>query len=253
MFERGTVQTEAVRPVMQELHARGIPVVPISVMTLDELAPIAADLGWRRAMIIEAGGAIARWAGSGWEVEAFGPPAEILLDVIREIEDRSGANLLVYSALPEREALRLSGCPDATDQKTRPRHFSEPFVMESGDLDAICKAANDLGFSVRRGQRFHYLCRQVDRGEAFLRLRDELQCDTTIGIGGSMVDAEFLTLVDLPVIVPGRDGAADAELRASVPRARIAPGPAPGGWAAAINDALQGLASRRRRTRPAAS
>ena len=44
--------------LVERLLAAGIPVIPISVMTLDELAPIAADLGLQRAMVIEAGGVV---------------------------------------------------------------------------------------------------------------------------------------------------------------------------------------------------
>ena len=83
---------------MRRLNAAGVPVIPVSVMTLDEITPIADDLNLRHAMIIEAGGAIARWNGSAWEIEACGPPAETLLDVVLDIEQRSGANLLIYSA-----------------------------------------------------------------------------------------------------------------------------------------------------------
>ncbi|HEX2121808.1 MAG TPA: hypothetical protein VHL59_09215 [Thermoanaerobaculia bacterium] len=239
------------REAIRRLNAAGIPVVPVSVMTLDELVPIAAELGLQRAMVVEAGGAIARWSGGGWEVEPCGPPAETLLDVVRDIEERSGANLLVYSALPEPEGARVSGRSGAMLQASQRRRFSEPFVIETGAAEAVSRAAAEIGFSVRRGRRFLHLCRQCDEGEAFMRIRDELGAEVTVAVGGAAVDAEFLTLADVAVIVPGPDGEPDAELRAQLPHARIAPAPGPDGWAAAVDEAVESLAVSRQRARGA--
>jgi mannosyl-3-phosphoglycerate phosphatase len=239
------------RTTVRRLIAAGIPVIPVSVMTLDEVRPIAAELGLQHAMVIEAGGAIARWTGEGWDVEPCGPPAETLLDVVLDIEQRSGANLLVYSALPDREAARLSGRSGEMLYASTHRRFSEPFVIESGDLESVKRAAASIGFSVRRGRRFLHLCRACDEGEAFTRLRDELQCDVAIAVGGAAVDAEFLMRADIAIIVPGPDGEADPDLIASVPNARIAPAPGPAGWASAVHDAWQSVATPKRRARRA--
>ncbi|MGZ5431767.1 MAG: hypothetical protein ACXWH7_02470 [Thermoanaerobaculia bacterium] len=250
LLDADTFEAGANRATIRRLHAAGVPVIPVSVLTLDEITPIAEDLGLKHAMIFEAGGAIARRTGDGWEVEPCGPPAETLLDVILDIERRSGANLLVYSALPENEAAHLSGRWGEMLQASTHRSFSEPFVIESGDLESVRRAAAAMGFSVRRGRRFLHLCRTCDEGEAFTRLREELQCDLAIAVGGAAVDAEFLTHADIPIIVPGPSGAPDPELLAAVPNARIAPAPGPAGWAASVDEVWRSLATPKRRTRP---
>jgi mannosyl-3-phosphoglycerate phosphatase len=239
------------RAAVQRLHDASIPVIPVTVMTLGEIEPIAADLGMRRAMIIEAGGAVARWKNGGWELEPCGPPAEMLLDVIGRIEQRSGANLLVYSALSEADAARFSGRSGAMLQASTRRFFSEPFVIESGDIEEVIEAAASIGFSVRRGRRFFHLCRECDEGEAFARVRDELRCDVAVGVGGSLLDADFLSRADVAVVVPRSDGQADPELLARVPHARLAPAPGPAGWAAAVEDVWQSLAAASGRARRA--
>jgi mannosyl-3-phosphoglycerate phosphatase len=236
LLDARTFEPGPSRAAVRRLAAAGVPVIPVSVMTLEEIAPIADDLGLRHAMIFEAGGAIARWTDGRWEVEACGPPAETLLDVVLAIEQRSGANLLVYSALPESDAARLSGRSGEMLRASTHRSFSEPFVIESGELARVQRAAAALGFSVRRGRRFLHLCRTCDEGEAFTRLRDELQCDLAIALGGTALDAELLTRADVPIIVPGPDGAPDPELAAAVPKARVAPAPGPEGWAAAVEE-----------------
>ncbi len=251
LLDPRTFSARESQTTIKKLLAADIPVIPMSVMTLDELAPIAAGLGLRTAMIVEAGGAIARWKDEGWEVESCGPPAETFLNVVTDIEDRSGASLLVYSAMDESAAANVSGRSGEMLQASTRRGFSEPFLIESGDLEAIKRAAAEIGFSVRRGRRFFYLCRECDEGEAFSRIRDELHCDLAIGIGGSPVDAEFLTRVDVAIIIPGADGRPDPELAAKVPRALIARAPAPRGWAMAIYEAMRTLAGPKRRRRAA--
>lgn len=222
------------RAAVRRLLGAGIPVIPVSVMTLDEIAPIAAELGLRHSMIVEAGGAIARWNGGSWEVEPCGPPAETLLDVVLDIEKRSGANLLVYSAMPPEDASLLSGRSGEMLAASTHRCFSEPFVIETGDLAEVQRAAESLGFSVRRGRRFLHLCRACDEGEAFSRLRDELQCDVAIAVGGAAVDAEFLSRADIAIIVPGPEGEPDRELVEMLPNAIVASAPGPEGWASAV-------------------
>lgn len=246
LLDSRTFEAGENRRAIDRLLAADIPVIPMSVMTLDELAPIAAGLGLQTAMVIEAGGAIARWKNGAWDVEPCGPPAETFLSVITEIEDRSGANLLIYSAMEDSAAARVSGRSGEMLRASTRRAFSEPFVIESGDLEAIQRAATEIGFSVRRGRRFLHLCRECDEGEAFLRLREELRCDVTIAAGGSLVDVEFLTRADVPVVVPAADGTVDAELLARVPAARIAPSAAPAGWSAAVEEAVRTITSKRR-------
>lgn len=251
LLDARTFEAGENRDTIRRLLDAGVPVIPVSVMTLDEVTPIATQLGLRHAMVIEAGGAIARWTGEAWEIEPCGPAAETLLDVVLDIEQRSGANLLIYSALPDRDAARLSGRSGEMLHASTHRCFSEPFVIESGDLESVQRAAASIGFSVRRGRRFLHLCRAFDQGEAFTRLRDELQCDVAIAVGGAAVDAEFLMRADIAIIVPGPDGEPDAELLASVPNARIAPIPGPAGWAAAVHDAWQSAAMQKQPAQPA--
>ncbi|HYC89365.1 MAG TPA: HAD hydrolase family protein [Thermoanaerobaculia bacterium] len=241
LLDARTFEPGRVRAAIARLAEAGIPVVPVTIMTLDEIAPLATELGLGPAMIVEAGGAIARRRGETWEVEPCGPPAETLLDVIRDIEERSGANLLIYSALPESDAARLSGRSGAMLHASTHRCFSEPFVLETGELEAVSRAAAEIGFSVRRGRRFLHLCRECDQGEAFARLREELGCEVAIGVGGAAVDLEFLARTDVAILIPGPAGEVDAELAAQLPHARIASAPAPDGWAAAVDEALRGL------------
>lgn len=207
--------------VVARLQSEGVPVIPISVLPLDEIEPVAERFGFRDVMVVEAGGAIARRSGSEWIVEPCGVPAELLLDVVAAIEDRSGAHLRV----------------EMLDAATR-RCYSEPFIIESGDPERVRRAAAELGYSIRSGRRYLYLCRECDEGAAFARVREEVRCEVAVALGGSMIDLEFLSRADIPMIVPGPDGP-DPELLERVPHARVAPAPAPDGWAAVVEELLR--------------
>ena len=76
LLDERTFNSGPAREIVRRLVNAGVPIVPVSVMTLDEVAPIAAELGLQHAMAIEAGGAIARWVDGAWQVEPCGPPAE---------------------------------------------------------------------------------------------------------------------------------------------------------------------------------
>lgn len=241
LLDFDTFDDTASRPVALQLAAEGIPLVPITAMTLEEMEPIARAMGMRHAMIVEAGGAIARWNNGSWEIEACGTEADALLDAVSAIEARSGADLVVYSVLPEKDAARLSGRSGAMLRGSTRRCFSEPFLIERGDIAEVEKAAALLGFNVKRGRRFFYLTRAGAEAEAFLRLRDELRCDVAIALGGSPLDAEFLLRCELPVIVPRPDGIPDPELVAAVPAAHVAALPGAAGWAGAVSHARRSV------------
>jgi mannosyl-3-phosphoglycerate phosphatase len=238
LLDAETHDFSGARPMLQRLHATGVPVVPVTTMTLEEMEPIARELGIRHAMIIEYGGGIARWTDSAWEVEPCGPSSDMLLDAVREIEDRSGVDLTVYSVLPDDEAARLSGLSGEMLHRSTRRRFSEPFVVANGEVTEVIKAAASIGFSVRRGRRFLHLCRRCDEGEAFTRLREELRCEVAIALGDSPLDAEFLARAEIPIVVPRPDGCPDPDLIAKVPNARVGPAPGSAGWAAAVGEVL---------------
>jgi mannosyl-3-phosphoglycerate phosphatase len=244
LLGRETFDAGSNQALLQRLDASGVPVIPVTVMTFAEILPVARSLGIRGPMVIEAGGAVVRLVDGAWVTEACGVAGDALLDAILEIEDRSGAQLAVYSVLDERDAAMLSGRRGAMLAGSTQRLFSEPFVIERGDIHAVEDAAAAIGFTVRRGQRLLYLCRASDEGSTFERVRDELRIDLTIGAGGSPIDLGFLSRVDIPIIIPKANGVPDAEVLAAVPHARIAPAPAPKGWGAAVGAILREIGTR---------
>lgn len=239
LLDATTFDLEPARPMLERLRGANVPVVPVTSKTFDEVEPLARELGFRHALIVESGGGIAGWDGGEWIFESVGPSSDVLRQALDEIQRRSGARIARYSAMNAAEAARYSGLTGEALARSQRRRFSEPFILESGLPEDVIGAAAAMGLRVRRGGRFLHLGGLSGKGEAVARVREELGCDVVVALGDAPMDAGFLVLAGIPIIIPHRDGAPDPELLLRVPHARVAPAPGPAGWVAAI-DAVWG-------------
>lgn len=236
----------AARDVIRRMHDAGVSVVGFSSGTLAEVAPVATALGLRAPVIVEAFGAITHPTPDGWSLEPCGPPSDDLLDLLRDIEDRSGASLLVYSALRDEEAARLTGLSSDEVRATMAREFSEPFIIEQGALDDVLRAAAEVGLSICSDGTLFYPV--SNPSTSLLRALFETRCQVTIGFGTSPIDEEFLSLTDIRVIVPAADGTLDPYLVKRVSDARHAPESGPAGWRWAFENIWPAVADAKTKT-----
>lgn len=180
--------------------------------TFAEVRPLADVLGIDGPLVIESGGGIARRVGSSWRLESCGAGTKALREAVPIIEQRSGARLRLYSAMRLDEAAAASG--------------------------------------VRTGTRFHHLSGPARKGSAAAqRVRDEIAASPgaqpfVVALGYAPIDVAFLSLADIPIIMPRRNGTPDPLLIAMLPEARIAPAAGPEGWARAIDEISDSLTSR---------
>jgi mannosyl-3-phosphoglycerate phosphatase len=236
LLDGTTFDLEPARPALDRLREANVPVIPVTSKTFEEVEPLAREIGLRHALIVESGGGIACWSGDAWNLVANGPSSDVLRRAIDDIQRRTGARIARYSAMDPEEAARYSGLTGESLARSQRRRFSEPFVIESGSLEDVIGTAAAIGFRVRRGGRFLHLGGTGGKGEAVLRVREELGSDLTIiALGDAPMDAEFLVLADIPIIIPHGKDAPNPELVLRVPHARVAPAPGPAGWAAAMD------------------
>jgi mannosyl-3-phosphoglycerate phosphatase len=236
LLDGTTFDFEPARPALERLRMANVPVIPVTSKTFDEVESLARDLGWHHGLIVESGGGIVSWDGDRWIFQSTGPSSDALGLAAEEIERRTGARILLYSAMDAATAARYSGLAGDSLQRSQRRRFSQPFILEAGDAEAVIEAADAMGLRVRRGGRFLHLGGTSGKGDAVARVREDLGRDvTTVALGDAPMDAEFLALADVPIIVPHQTGTPDSELALRVPHARVAPAPGPAGWAAAID------------------
>lgn len=248
LLDARTYSFEPARPALRRLAAAGIPVIPVTSKTFAEVRPLAEVLGLAGPVVLESGGGIARRAGRSWRLEGLGAGTKVLRKAVPVIELQTGARLLLYSAMRIDEAAAASGLTGVDLSRSMQRRFGEPFLLERGSLRDVQEAAEALGFRVRSGARFHHLCGPTGTGDAVKRVCDEIAASLgerpfVVALGDAPMDAEFLSIADVPIIVPRQDGTPDPLLTAMLPEARIAPAAGPRGWAQAIDEIAQILAA----------
>ncbi|HEX2121809.1 MAG TPA: HAD hydrolase family protein [Thermoanaerobaculia bacterium] len=246
LLDARTFSYEAAKASLRRLAAGGVPVIPVTTRTFAEARSLAERLDIEGPIVIEAGGGIARRVGSSWRVEACAVETKRLRAAVPLIERRTSARLRLYSSMRLDEAAVASGLTGMDLRRSMQRHFDEPFLLESGTLDEVVRAAEALGLRVRSSGRFHHLSGASDKGCAAQRVRDEIARSLgvppfVVALGVSPMDADFLALADVPIIVPRADGTADPFLRALLPEAKLAPVAGPRGWANAIDEIARNL------------
>ncbi len=249
LLDARTCSPEAAKASLQRLAAAGVPVIPVTSRTFAEARPLAERLDLEGPIVIESGGGIARRVGSSWRIESYGTDTGTLRTAVPIIERQAEARLRLYSAMRLDEAAAASGLTGIDLRRSMQRHFDEPFLLDAGSLDDVVRAAELLGLRIRSSERFHHLSGVWGNGHAAQRLRDETARSLgaqpfVVALGVSPMDADFLALADIPIIIPRSDGTADPALRARFPEARLATAAGPRGWADAIDEIAQNLAVR---------
>jgi mannosyl-3-phosphoglycerate phosphatase len=250
LLDAATYRWEAARPALETLRRRGIPLVLCSSKTRAEMEPLHGDLGLDAPYVFENGGGIVIPAGARWSrvsrrdggplLVRLGVPLRELARALLEIAREAGARLRSLSRLSAREVSDLTGLPEPVAARARQREHDEAFVVESGDEEAVRRAAERRGLRVTKGGRFHHLSGVADKGKAVRQVLELLGPAASIGLGDAENDLGLLGAVDQPILVPRPDGSVDPALVAAFPAAARAPAPGPEGWNRAVLQAVRG-------------
>jgi mannosyl-3-phosphoglycerate phosphatase len=230
------------------LQRRGIPVIPCTSKTAEEVLGFreAADL--HDPFIVENGGAIYGESATGelWHHD-LGPSWRQLRPQLAALERELGEPLLALDDLSDLEADRLLGLSGEALRQAQRRQCSVPFVppptTESRHRLQVLAAMHQLG--VVQGNRLgHLLGAGVSKGRALQILKQRLGVPDVkvLALGDSPNDLPLLDAGDCAVVVPGSAGP-HPELQAGVAEGRyqLAPAPHGEGWSAAVLRWIPGL------------
>ena len=230
------------------LQRRGIPVIPCTSKTAEEVLGFreAADL--HDPFIVENGGAIYGESATGelWHHD-LGPSWRQLRPQLDALERELGEPLLALDDLSDLEADRLLGLSGESLRQAQRRQCSVPFVppptTESRHRLQVLAAMHQLG--VVQGNRLgHLLGAGVSKGRALQILKQRLGVPDVkvLALGDSPNDLPLLDAGDCAVVVPGSAGP-HPELQAGVAEGRyqLAPAPHGEGWSAAVLRWIPGL------------
>jgi mannosyl-3-phosphoglycerate phosphatase len=225
-----TLSSEA-RGLLRELREAGEAVVPLTSKTRDELARFFADTGCGGLGSFENGAAILdRQAVT---VLPGAVPAPRLRRILGELREATALSLVPIDELHDDDLASLTGLDAARGEEARRREWDLPFLSPEDAGPILEEALGRRALRLVHGGTFWHLTGTHDKGSAARWIIAREKPRRTVGLGDSPADAAFLNLVDVPVIVPRREGP-DARLLGLVPRAVIAPAPGGTGWAAAV-------------------
>jgi len=257
LLDHSTYKWEAAQPALRQLRLSGSPVVLCTSKTRAEVLPLRDQLKLTDPFVTENGGAIyiprnyfpfalpTAQVEAGYQVLELGQRYTNLVRALEEAAETSGVKVRGFSHMKEDEVAKLCGLKRDGARRARQREFDEPFLLEKGtprQKDCFFRWIQQRGLRWREGGRFLHLMGDNDKGVAVRRLIDlyrQLWGDIrTVGLGDSPNDLDFLSVVEVPVLVAKSNGSHDDTVRSKLRAVQLAPGPGPVGWNQALLEML---------------
>ena len=241
---------DAALPVIRQLQAQQIPIIPVTSKTRCEVELLCQEIGLQDGLIVENGSAIFIPKQTRNEnndrLHVLGCSYSEARQGLQQLANRLQCSLTGFAELTDAELAQLTGLTLAGAQQAKKREFTEPFITPQGMTSMrIETTAQSLGFQVVVGDRFsHLIGLNAGKGKAvewvikqYQRIHPQTVIQT-IGLGNSPNDLALLQAVNFPIIIPGKNGAhpglkQKGWLVASTPGAQ--------GWATAVKLMLNSI------------
>ncbi|ESA36921.1 mannosyl-3-phosphoglycerate phosphatase family [Leptolyngbya sp. Heron Island J] len=239
-------------PIIQQLKALKIPVIPVTSKTRAEVSTLRQDVGLSDPFVTENGSGIFVEINhnpfnqspgeqkEGYYVVDLGCPYVQARAGLRVIANELHHSLLGFGDMTITRLQKYTGLSAKDAQEAKAREFSEPFITPKAvTSEQIVAAVEAVGFKVVVGDRFsHLIGPEAGKGNAVKRLVALYQSIlspgetiVTIGLGNSPNDLAMLDHVDYPIVLPGSQG---PHPQLGDRGWTIAPSPAPQGWVEAV-------------------
>jgi mannosyl-3-phosphoglycerate phosphatase len=249
----------AALPTLARLKQAGIPVIPVTSKTRQEVAQLLADVGLQEPFVVENGSAVFMPTDQttfrlpegaevdGYRVLQLGCNYVTARAALKAIAVTIGRPLKGFGDWTVEQIMQLTGLPQEDARQAKARDFTEPFMTPKNVTpEALRDAVEDMGFKVVIGDRFsHLIGGEAGKGIAVHRLVELYQANhdpnapvVTIGLGNSPNDLDMLENVDHAIVLPGASG---PHPRLADRGWTVAPAPAPEGWALAVEAMLRQL------------
>jgi mannosyl-3-phosphoglycerate phosphatase len=242
---------DAALPILHQLHQRGVPVIPVTSKTRQEVIALRHEIAPQDPFVVENGSAIFWVPGDRrFDLTPMDPGGDLhsyclgctYSEARQGLADLSQAlqvSLRGFGDLTPAALQGLTGLPAQEVGWAQAREFTEPFVMPSEvSAEQIRCLVHDLGLGIVVGDRFSHLIgagagkgRAVQRLVAAYQAAQPGQAVYTVGLGNSPNDLPMLEAVDWPIVIPGAAGPHPALGDRGW---HIAPHPGSAGWAIAV-------------------
>ena len=229
----------AAKPTLAWLKQIGVPVIPCTSKTAEEVRRFRSDAGLDGPFIVENGGAILGGINEqAWE-QGLGPSHAALRVHLNTLSIRAETPLEALEDLTPSQVTDLTGLKGEAILLAQQRQWSVPFLNPPKDRQLrIQEEATRLQLTVVQGNRMsHLLQAGISKGAALSALKQKLnQGDVHVmALGDSPNDLPLLDAGDHSVVVPGPHGP-HPRLAACIEQGRfeLAPAPHSAGWACSV-------------------
>lgn len=237
LLDPGGVLGDAARMALGCLATAGVPVIPLTSKTCDELTAFLADAIPGGAGAVENGAALLLAGGEVVPLPEARDAAE-LEAALEAIAREAGVAATPLSGLDDEDVRRRTGLAADRIAAARARRWSVPFVADEAALPALEGSARRRGLALTRGGTFFHLSGRHDKSGALAALSARRALSRPwIGLGDAPNDAAFLAACDVAVAMPPADGSA-SPLEALVFGVRRSLRSGGVGWAEAVARAL---------------
>ena len=214
----------AAAPLLRRLEQQGVPVVPCTSKTAEEVEQFQVAAGLSSPYIVENGGAIHFPHPEGWQVGTphqptpgggvvmpLGWPGQRLRPLLDTLAADLGARFLALEDLSQGELMARTGLSAAGAALAARRRWSVPFVVAEDQavaIEAVEAVATARGLKVLQGNRFaHLIAPGSDKGLALAALRRaDPRRRAVLALGDSPNDMALLDRADHAIVVPGANG-----------------------------------------------
>ena len=233
---------ELVKPVVEELRRKGVPIVFCTTKTRAECEYYRRELRINDPFIVENGSAIfipvryftqlrCERRGNFCVLECVRVKYEDAVRALAEISAEAGVRVKGFGDLTAEQVAEIAAMPVELAKLAKRREYTETFFFEhaaeggaaavrklSEEIERFFAAAEKRGFRISHGGRFYSIQeKNADKGKAVRILtnifRREFGVVRTFGIGDSENDIPMLRSVDCAALVRSRSSSGGAAVR----------------------------------------
>ena len=203
---------------LDRLQELGIPLIPNTSKTSDELRSLRRELGTDDPFIVENGSGIflprdrfpmppgGSVFSQNYYLLELGMDYQEIINRLTPLKERY--SFRGFSDMPADEVRKLTGLDEEQIAQAMKRQFSEPLLWEDSNAaqEAFIDELKQAGLHTLQGGRFLHVLGNTDKGQALDRLRNLYTqlfglSFTVIALGDSDNDVAMLEAADWPVIV----------------------------------------------------
>jgi mannosyl-3-phosphoglycerate phosphatase len=253
LLDHETYDAGPALPALRHLSSLGVPVIPVTSKTRDEVLVVRRQLSLSGPFVVENGGAIYVPVGTFEGLEGhsrdglveilLGEPYSMIRRALSELRAAEGYSFEGFGDVSAEQVAAWTGLEPQSAARARARATSEP-IRFAGDDDALARFQSALaarGLSAVRGGRFVSVQGRTSKGKAVRHLLTlyaaaSQEPVTSVALGDSENDRSMLMAADIAIVVPRP--APRRPLSLDHPRLVRPSRPGPAGFCAGIEQVL---------------